>query len=230
MPPPKDMSARPFSRRGYSLIEVMVGVALIAVLLPGAITAIQWSRIQSRNISLGILGENVAQALMEMVKRGGYENIWYGREFPDLTGLGEGGETGDNPLLDFPRTNSSGGLATNLPSGAAGIAANAGGYDRGEDGSVPAAVLSPDNYLELSADQIAALNGYGSASDVPEDTNLLDPNLAWGIYVEEETSVSNPNNAYKLVVIVVKWQNANSGKVRFTTSRALVWARDDTRI
>jgi len=207
----------------------MVGVALIAVLLPGAITAIQWSRLQSRNISLGILAENTAQALMEMIKRGGYENIAYGEPFPDLTAPGEEGGASDlNPLLDFPRT--SGGCLAPALQEAAGNAADAGDYDRGPDRAVPPAILSDVNYLQMSADQIAALNGYSSMADVPQDKNLLNPRLSWGIYVEEENGVSDPLNAYKLVIVVVKWQNSQSGKVRYTTSRALVWARDDTRI
>ncbi len=235
MPSIKGMSARRLPARGYSLVEVLVGVALISILLPGAITAIQWSRIQSRNISLGILAESAAQSLMEMVKRGGYENIAYGGAIPAPIESGEeGGGTSDNPLLDFPRMQA-GVLMNSLPRGAAGNAGDAGGYDRDEDGAVPPAILSPEYYLEMSADQIAALNGYRSMSDVPEDTNLLNPHLSWGIYVEvqgmpDEVQGMPDPNAYKLVIIVVKWQNANSGKVRYITSRALVWARDDTRI
>jgi prepilin-type N-terminal cleavage/methylation domain-containing protein len=215
--------------RAYSLVEVMVGVALIAILLPGAITAIQWSRVQSRNISLGILAENTAQALMEMVKRGGYENITYGGAFPDLMETEEEGEVVyAHPLLDFPRS-AGRTLTTTLPAGAVGNASGPEDFVMGNDG-IPSAILSDVNYLQMSDDQIAALNGYRSMSDVPEGANMLNPQLSWGVYVEEELSIADPLKRHKLVIVAVKWQNALSGKVRYTTSRALVWARDDTRI
>ena len=94
-----DFPTRGRARRGVTLVEALIGVGLMGLVLVPSLLTIQWSRLQSRNISQEMIAQNVAVALMEMVKRSGYNEIAYGQPLPDVLDT-----TGTNPLLDFPRT------------------------------------------------------------------------------------------------------------------------------
>jgi len=212
-------------RKGYTLIEAVVGVGLMALVLVPSLLTIQWARLQSRNVSLEMIAQNVAVALMEMIKRSGYNEIAYGQPLPDVLDT-----TGTSPLLDFPRTSMTGSaVLTALPAGPAGDATHPSQY-RYTSGLTPSPQISSDaNYMRFSADQVAALNGYADAAAAAgAGAKLLDPQLAWGVYIEAHTT---PAMTYpvKLIVIVVKWKGNWGQRVRFTVLRTLVSERT-TRI
>ena len=202
-----------------------MAVGLMALVLVPSLLTIQWVRLQSRNVSLEMVAQNVAVALMEMVKRSGYNEIAYGQPLPDVLDT-----TGTNPLLDFPRTSMTGSaVLTTLPAGTAGDATDPSQY-RYTSGLTPSSQISSDaNYMRFSADQVAALNGYADAAAAAgAGAKLLDPQLAWGVYIQDHTT---PAMTYpvKLVVIVVKWKGNWGKRARFTVLRTLVSQRT-TRI
>jgi type II secretory pathway pseudopilin PulG len=177
----KTMSATARSRRGMTLIDSLFATMIVAVVAGGSLTAIQWSRLQSRNLSLDVMAQNMAVSLTEMVKRSGYGEIEYGASLPDLLVTSD-----TSPILNFPAGENPPEDPT-LPAGAAGGATSSTAYDTPSNRSIPSAVSSNTNYLALSNDQIAALNGYASYSAAQSaGASLLNPGLLWGIFIEKQ--------------------------------------------
>ena len=212
-------------RRGFTLVEAVIGVGLMGLVLVPSLLTIQWSRLQSRNISQEMIAQNLAVALMEMVKRSGYNEIAYGQPLPDVLDT-----TATNPLLDFPRTAMTGTtVLTALPPGAAGNAIAPEQYRYAASLAPTAQVSSNVNYMRFSASQVAALNGYPTLQAAQDaGAKILDSQLAWGVYIEEHTT---PAMTYpvKMLVVIVKWRANYGERVRFTTLRTLVSQRT-TRI
>lgn len=203
--------------KAFTLVEVMVAVVIVATSVPASLLTIQWARVQSQNLSLEMVGQNMAVALMEMIKRSGYDAVAYGQDLPNLLTASTGSK-----LLEFPRTPIAGGAqAGKLPAGAAGGATSPAAYKYTKGLTPSTALTSNTNYLTLSADQIAALNGYANNASVPSGVGLLNPNMAWGVYIQAQT---NPvmTNPVKLVVVVIKWKSNYGGRVRFATVSTLI--------
>src|SRR5689334_16464899 len=99
----------------FTFVEVIIAVLIIALCLVPTIGTIQAARIRARAVGLNLIGENLAVAMMELIKRSGYNEIAYGQAMPAVLGT----STTVNPLLDFPRRvgSSSGAVASTIPAG-----------------------------------------------------------------------------------------------------------------
>ena len=194
--------------RGFTLVETLIAVGIIGITISGSLLTIQASRLHSRNVSLEMVAQNMAASLMEMVKRSGYNEVAYGSDLPDLLQTNT-----TSAILNFPAGETPP-EQPKLPAGAAGGATDPTAYDN------PSA-LSNANFLKMSADQIAALNGYQNDAAVPDGVNLLDPKLEWGVYIEEQSDVTIVYPV-KLVVIVVKWKSNWGERDRLVTLRTLI--------
>lgn len=221
------------SRRGFTLIEVMMAVLILGIAIVPSITMIQQARIQARSVGLMLIGQNLAVAMTELIKRSGYNEIAYDQPMPDILDAG----SAVNPLLEIPRSpvGSPTVEVANLPAGAPGGASAAQVevfLQRFNDGDpdLDSLVIGNDtNYLALSRDQVAALNGYDDFASLTSEqaATLLDPQYAWAFYVTDGDPAGTigagaPNTGVKRVVIIVKWRDVRLDRVGFTMIETFV--------
>lgn len=205
---------RTLQRAGISLVEVMVSVMILSFTLPASMIGIQWGRKRSLDTSLEMTGQNLAVSLMEMIKHD-YAEIRYGGSLADLI------PESTVPILNFPTVGMANPSNPTLPAGAAGNATGPEAYNL-SNGQAPSAITSNSNYLTLTANQIAMLNGYPNAS-AAAGKPLLDANLAWGVYIEDQAASSKVSlGTYKLVIVVVKWRARQGAVWRYTTLRTII--------
>jgi prepilin-type N-terminal cleavage/methylation domain-containing protein len=216
------MRPRRHARTGFTLVEVMIAVSIIAIAVLGSITAIQTGRIHARSISQEIIGQNLAAAMMELVKRSGYDEIGYGEDLPGIMGTA----STVNPLLEMPRQvgSSAGDTDDDLPGGPpGGVSANdfadfLADWRTGEIDPSSQVVANSTNYLFFSDDQIAALSGYDDADDIPDGVNVLDSQFAWGVFVATDAAGSGGGAIgypLKHLAIVVKWIDPRKQNTRY---------------
>lgn len=222
-----------FGPRGFTLVEVMIALGVIGVILMPAVGTIQLMRVQSRTVGLHLIGQNLAVAMTELVKRSGYSEIAYGQQLPGILDT----STVVNPLLDFPRSSTPGADPSqeNLPLGAPGGASVAaidtflsrlhtGDPDYGSP------VLTGDaNYFFLSNDQVAALNGYANMDAVPDEERerLLDPGYAWAVSIRNgdplgEIGGGMAMTGVKHLVVIVKWTDPSRNRPDFAVVESFV--------
>jgi prepilin-type N-terminal cleavage/methylation domain-containing protein len=218
-------------RRGFTLVEVMIAVVIIALAVAPSISAIQSGRIAARSTSLEVIGQDLASSMMELIKRSGFDEIVYGGDLPTIMDTA----ATVSPLLELPRQiGSSGGATANtLPGGPPGSVSDtameafltgwrAGTVDRGAG-----VVTSSTNYLFFSDDQIAALSGYDNAADVPEEVSVLNAQYCWGFFVTTDPAggaggaIGYP---LKHVTVVVKWRDVRRNRPQYVAIESYVSA------
>jgi prepilin-type N-terminal cleavage/methylation domain-containing protein len=216
-------------RRGFTLLEVMIAVAIIAIAMTSSIATIQMGRVHARAVSLEVIGQNLAVAMTELVKRSGYTEIAYGQDLPSILGTA----SSINPLLELPRQSgsSSGSTLTVLPAGPPGGVTNLVMEDflqDWRDGTIDfssSVVSGSTNYLYFSDDQIAALSGYEDADSVPEGVSVLDAQFAWGVYVTTDAAGGSGGAIgypIKHLAIVVKWDDPRRASTQYVVVESYV--------
>ncbi len=211
----------------------MFAIGIFGLVLLPSIGTIQSARLQTRSVSLNLVGQNMATAMMELVKRSGYNEIAYGQSLPSIL------DTAQVPsvLLDFPRS-AAPGLDTRepaLPGGAPGgasaeaMALFLSSFREGRINPESPIVTNNTNYLFFSRDQVAAMNGYDRWEFVPveEQESLLDPQFAWGLFVTDGDPAGViaggvPGSAVKRIAVVVKWNDLRTGRPGFTVLETFV--------
>lgn len=227
-------------KRAYSLLEVLFAVMIIAIIMVPSISAIQASRVRMRSMSQHLVAENLAVSVMEMIKRAGFSDYQYGNAFQQTLAQ----DAMASPLLDFPKNDAAGedgAEQSALPAGAPGgveddeFATFLSDYRSGEVSMTELAendaIASDENYYFYSQNQVAAINGYASWADIPDEDDdstphvnedktqtLLDPNYAWGFFVQshdgpDATSLTTDDLLH--VAVVVKWLDTRTGVRRF---------------
>lgn len=211
----------------------MFAIGIFGVILLPAIGTIQSARLQTRSVSLNLVGQNLATAMMELVKRSGYNEIAYGQPLPSILNTAQV----PSVLLDFPRSAAPGidAQEPSLPSGAPGgvspesMASFLSDFRAGQINPASPIIVSNANYLFFSRDQVAAMNGYDRWEFVPaeEQESLLDPQYAWGLFIADGDPAGIiaggvPGSAVKRIAIVVKWNDPRSGQARFTALETFV--------
>jgi prepilin-type N-terminal cleavage/methylation domain-containing protein len=208
---------------GFTLIEVMIAIGIIAVVLIASVSTIQTARIRARSVGMNLIGQNLSAAMMELIKRSGYMEISYNQTLPGILVTANT----INPLLDFPRQlgSSTGASSLSIPAGAPGGVSNTtmdvflSDYHSGSADRESTVITSGTNYLFFSPDQIAAMNGYDDSASVPQGTNLLDPQFAWSVYIKVDPA-GNSGGAVgydiKRVVVIVKWFDPRRNRDDFT--------------
>jgi len=220
-------------KSGFTLVEVMFAVLIIGIAIVPSVTMIQQVRVRSRSVGLALIGQNLAVAMTELIKRSGYNEIEYDEPMPDVLDTG----SAPNPLLEIPRSivGDPNSTVANLPAGPPG-GANATQMEaflqrfREGDPDLESTVLASNtNYLALSRDQVAALNGYANFASlsVDEAETLLDPQYAWGFYVADGDPAGVigggvASTGVKRVVVVVKWIDVRRNRSDFTVIETYV--------
>lgn len=222
-----------YSSKGFSLLEVLFAMVILTIAIVPSIMTVQQTRIRARSVGLNLIGQNLAVAMTELVKRSGYDEIAYAQAMPDILDAG----SIPNPLLDFPRSEGSpgGDQQSVIPAGPPGDASE-GEIDSflatlrsGEFDHESSLITSNTNYLFFSPDQIAALNGYESFDAVPDDLKerLLDPQYAWGLIVRDgdpdgDVGGGVVNTGLKHIVVIVKWIDVRRNRRDYTALETYV--------
>jgi type II secretory pathway pseudopilin PulG len=216
---------------GFSLIEVLFAIGIMAIMIVPVVTTIQTARIRAKRISLNLVGQNLAVAMMEMTKRAAWNDLAYGRWLPAVLDT----TTVPTMLLDFPRQpepDSNGDDQDFLPPGPPSGATEAAmetflaAYREGTTSPIELAddpiITSDVNYYFFSQDQVAELNGFDDWADIPDEEkgNVLDPQFAWGLYIadgdpNQVIGGGFPNTGLRHVAIIVKWIDPRNSRRSF---------------
>lgn len=220
-------------RAGFSLVEVMIAVAIMGIIIVPAIGTIQAGRVRARAVGLNLIGQNLAVSLMEEIKRAGFGEIAYGRPMSDIMDT----PAVPSPLLDFPRAETEGDTvkAVNLPDGAPGgstaseIQDFVNQYRTGAPDRTSSVLTSDENYYYFTPDQIAAMNGYANFAAVPDadKAKVLDARFAWGVYLGDGDPADaigggDPLTRLTRIVTIVKWNDPTRNRLEFTIVESFV--------
>ena len=223
------MNPLPRHKSAFTLIEVMIAVAIIAIAMIPSIATIQAGRINARAMTLEMIGQNMAVAMMELVKRSGYSEIDYGESLPAILSTA----ATVNPLLELPRRagSSSGAEVALLPAGLPGGVAEDDfltflqDWRDGDLDTDNTIITNDTNYLFYSDDQIAALSGYDDADSVPDDETVLDAEFAWGFYVSDDAAGAGGGaigHPLKHIAIIVKWTEPRRDRTQYVIVETFV--------